>query len=438
MKNILRGAFWIGLYLALVTAPLFALLFGPTPPGNGFWTDLSLALGFAGTTMMAVMFLLTARFHRATAPFGIDLIYYFHRLISLTAFLFILAHPVILVAEEITLLSVLHPRYIPWHLGSGVVSFLLLTLLLATSLWRKPLGIHYDPWRMGHMVLAVAALVLAVAHIAGTGHFSEVPWKRLLWLAIALSCVAAITYVRLVRPLQMLRRPYRVNEIIAERGSTWTLVLRPEKHGGFLFLPGQFAWLTLWSSPFAMKEHPFSISSSAHRVGELHFTIKELGDFTRRIKNVKAGTIAYIDGPYGSFSVDRSPASGYVFIAGGVGIAPIMGMLRTLADRQDARPLTLFYAYHTWDRLTFREELEQLAAKLDLNIVYVLSEPPEDWQGESGFLSEEIFARHLPEDKTEREFFICGPTPMIEVAERSLSHEGVPLGRIHSELFDLV
>lgn len=438
MENILRGILYIGLYLALVAAPLFFLLLGQTPAGSGFWIDLSLALGFAGTAMMAVMFVLTARFHRATAPFGIDLIYYFHRLTSLTAFLFVLAHPVILFVRYPDLASFLHPRYIPWHLVCGVISLLLMAALMVTSLWRKRLAIHYDGWRISHMLLAVAALVLAVAHISGTAHFSAMPWGNLLWKAIALSCLAVIIYVRLLRPLQMLRHPYRVTQVIAERGSAWTLVLRPEGHGGFRFLPGQFAWLCLWSSPFAMREHPFSISSSAQLTGELHFTIKELGDFTQRVKNVKPGTIAYLDGPYGVFSVDRSQAAGFVLVAGGVGIAPIMSMLRTLADRGDCRPVLLFYAYHTWERLTFREELERLATRLDLRTVYVLGEPPQAWQGETGFLSEEVFARHLPADKGERDCFICGPTPMIAVAEQVLSRQGIPLTRIHSELFDLV
>ena len=73
------GLFWVGVYLLLVLMPLFVLLFSP-PAGNGFLYDLSMALGFAGTTMMAVMFILTARFKRASLPFGIDIIYYFHRL----------------------------------------------------------------------------------------------------------------------------------------------------------------------------------------------------------------------------------------------------------------------------------------------------------------------------------------------------------------------
>ena len=66
--NLARGAFWIAVYLALVLAPLFAMLVGPTPSGRGFWWELSIALGFAATSMLGIQFALTARFRRATAP----------------------------------------------------------------------------------------------------------------------------------------------------------------------------------------------------------------------------------------------------------------------------------------------------------------------------------------------------------------------------------
>ena len=212
----------------------------------------------------------------------------------------------------------------------------------------------------------------------------------------------------------------------------------PEWHAGFTFQPGQFAWLTIWDSPFALKEHPFSIASSAEQPGTLSFTIKALGDFTARIKEVEIGRRVYVDGPHGSFSTDRQPAPAYVFIAGGIGIAPIMGMLRTLADRCDRRPLLLFYAYHTWERLTFREELQALQTKLNLRLVFVLKDSPEGWQGEVGLLNEELLARHLPQQRDGQEYFICGPVPMIQLSEKLLYRLGVPMRRVHSELFDLV
>lgn len=66
----------------------------------------------------------------------------------------------------------------------------------------------------------------------------------------------------------------------------------------------------------------------------------------------------------------------HVLIAGGVGITPMMSMIRTLADRGDRRPVVLIYGSRDWDTITFHEELEALKARLDLTIVHVLSAPP--------------------------------------------------------------
>ena len=438
LSYVFSGLFWIGIYLALVMAPLLVLLLGPMPAGSGFWWDFSLALGFAGTAMMGTLFVQTARFRRPSAPFGIDIVYYFHRQSALVAFAFILLHPLLLLAREPTLWSLFRPGLAPGHLWAGVASLAGLFLLLISSLWRKPLGIDYDRWRLGHAVLAVLTLGLAIAHIVGVGHYVATPWTKILWGAISLSWLLLLVTVRLIRPAMLLRRPYRVTGVSAERGDAWTLRVAPEGHDGFNFLPGQFAWISLGASPFALKEHPFSIASSAAKTGELHFTIKELGDFTRRIKEVEIGTPVYVDGPYGCFSPDRQPAGSYVFVAGGIGIAPIMSMLRTLADRGDRRPLLLFYAYNTWDRTTFREELEMLRERLDLQVVFILNDPPLDWQGEVGLLTKELLGHHVPPPLAAAEYFICGPVAMIHLAEKYLHELGVPLGQLHSELFDLV
>ena len=436
MNYVQRGFFWIGVYLCLVMTPLFVLLLAPGPSGNGFWWDFSIALGFAGTSIMGTMFVLTARFRHAAAPFGIDLIYYFHRWIALVAFFFIIAHPAILVFLEPSLLGDLKPSVISWHMLAGAASIAALTALMVTSLWRQPLRIHYDAWRIGHALLAITALGLAIVHIEGVGIYVSSPWKRVLWVTISACCLALLFYVRLIKPLVLLRHPFRVEQVVKELGDAWTLVLRPDG-SEFTFLPGQFAWLTLFHSPFALKEHPFSISSSAMQTETIHFTIKELGDFTARIKDVIPGQIAYIDAPYGAFSIDRHPSSDYVFVAGGIGIAPIMSMLRTLADRGDKRSLLLIYAHKSWENLTFQEELKKLKEQLNLRVVYVLENPPDDWQGESGFITDDILTRYLPDVPEQYEYYLCGPLAMTAIVEKTLQKQGVPLYQIHSELFNL-
>jgi 3-phenylpropionate/trans-cinnamate dioxygenase ferredoxin reductase subunit len=82
-----------------------------------------------------------------------------------------------------------------------------------------------------------------------------------------------------------MRKTYQVEKVIPERGNAWTLVLRPNGHPGMRFEPGQFAWITVWDSPFKDHEHPFSISSSAEEKGRLTFTIKELAILPPRLRS---------------------------------------------------------------------------------------------------------------------------------------------------------
>ena len=439
MKTVQSAAFWISIYLLLVLAPLLILTLGDVPSGSGFWWDFSMALGFAAMAMMSVQFLLTARFRRASAPFGIDIIYYFHRYLALIAIALVLLHFVIIRINYTDALGAINPLQAPWHMTAGRISFVLLTLLVISSLLRKQLRIHYDEWRMLHIGMAMTGFVLALAHIEGVGYYINAPAKHWLWTAYTLFWLFLIVYLRLIKPWQMHKKPYKVLEVKAERGNSWTLALAPDGHEGLSFKPGQFAWLTLRHSPWHIKEHPFSFSSSAASRGRLEFTIKELGDFTRTIKDIQPGETAYLDGPYGAFSTDFYPdAPGFVFIAGGVGVAPVISMLRTLADRGDQRSIWFIDCNNNWQDVLFREELETLKQRLNLHLIHVLNEPPHDWQGESGFITPQLLRRTLPDDLQQYEYFLCGPKAMSEKVQQGLHDMKVPLARIHFELFDMV
>ncbi len=434
---------WIVLYWVLVLAPVGLMLAGTTPPAAGFTADLSAVLGYVVLSILGVQFLLTARFRRASAPFGIDVVYYFHRYVGILALVLAVAHGLLLLAENPALFAIRHPWGLPLHLYAAILATGLLAVLLAYSLWRKELDVKYGSWRNWHGVLAVAVVLLGTAHAAAAATYLDASWKRICWLAVTLFWPLLLGYVRLGKPWRREGRPYRVAEVRPEHGNAWTLALVPEGHAGFRFSPGQFAWLTLGESPFSIEEHPFSISSAsvspgASGDGRIELTIKELGDFTRTVKDVPPGTKAFLDGPYGAFSTDRHPnARGYVFVAGGVGIAPVMSMLRTLAARGDVRPLCLFYGTRNWDKVIFREELEQLRSRLNLRLVHLLEDPPDGWSGETGYLTRDILSRWLPEERGGFEYFICGPVPLIRTAESALDGLGVPLGRIHTELYDL-
>lgn len=438
MNPLLSGVLWVGAYLAAVITPLLILLVVPMPPGSGFWWDFSMAIGFAAVSMLGVQFVLTARFKRAAAPFGIDVVYYFHRYMAVFAFALLCAHYLVVRVAYPDALGALDPFVAPGHMTAGRAAFLCFAVVIVTSLWRKRLRIAYERWRIGHALISTGALVLAVIHIEGVEYYSDEAAHRSFWSVFLAFWLVVVLYVRVLRPWVMLRRPYRVVGVRRETARTSTIVLEPQGHAGIRFAPGQFAWLTLRASPFAFHEHPFSIASSAEEPRRLEFTIKALGDFTSTVHEIATGETAYLDGPYGVFSVDRMRAPGFVFVAGGVGIVPIMSMLRTLAQRGDERPLTLVYANRRQEGIIFREEIDMLRSRLALRVVHVLQEPPAGWEGERGLVDAALLGRSLPAEREGFEYLVCGPKPMIDAVEVALNALHVHVGRVHSELFDLV
>ncbi|MBX9811129.1 MAG: ferric reductase-like transmembrane domain-containing protein [Burkholderiales bacterium] len=252
MNPLLSAVSWLGAYLVVVTAPLFVLLLGPVPPPGGFWWDFAMALGFAALAMMGVQFILTARFRRATMPFGIDIIYYFHRFLAIFALAIAILHYLIIRIDNPAALGAANPLDAPAHMSAGRVAIVLFVLLVASSLARRGFGIDYDLWRWTHALVAAIAFALALWHVIGTGYYVGTDWKRALWTGYGLFWIALIGHVRVVRPWRMLRNPYRVAEVRRERGDAYTLALEPEGHEGIRFQPGQFVWLTLGASPFAL------------------------------------------------------------------------------------------------------------------------------------------------------------------------------------------
>jgi len=434
-----RGAAWVVIYLLFILAPLFALLAGSLPPARDFWTEFAAAIGYAGLAMMGLQFGLTARFRYVTEPWGEDVIYHFHRQISQIAVVLVLVHMLILFATRPEVLAPLNFFQAPWSAWFAVLSITAVIVLVVTALWRVKLDISYETWHLMHIVLAVVAVGAGLLHMAGSGFYLVDPWKRALWIVLPIFWIGLLLYVRIVKPLFMLRRPYRVAQVRQERGETWTVVMQPDGHPGFRFRPGQFGWLTLWGSPFQITGHPFSFSSSAAVAGErVEMTIRKLGDFTSAIHKVPVGQRVYLDGPYGAFTIDRNPADMHVLIAGGVGVTPMMSMIRTLADRGDKRPMVLLYGSKDWESITFREELELLKTRLDLTIVHVLANPPAGWTGEQGFITATVFKRHLPPPYADHEYFICGPDVMMDAIEKALGELNVPLAKYHSERYSFV
>jgi predicted ferric reductase len=414
------------------------MLVPPVPSGREFWLEFAVALGFVGLTQIALQFLLIARFKRMTAPYGIDIILRYHRQIAVVAVAAVLLHPLIIVIDNPSRLKLLNPLGGNWASRFGLLAVAALLITLVASVFRERLRLNYERWRGMHIALGVTAVAAAQTHVSLAGLYTNTVWKQAVLIAMAAVMIGLILYLRVLKPARQKAYRWRVAAVSPEPGETWTLALDPVEHEGLRFEPGQFAWIKLAHSPFTLDEHPFSFVSSAEGRGRLEFGIKALGDFSSAVGTVPVGTRAYVDGPHGAFSVDRYAAPGYVFLAGGVGITPFLSMLRTLADRGDPRPVLLIYADRSLEEMAYRDEIDRIAERIDLDVVTVLENPPDGWEGESGLVTPELLERRLPREKFSRQYMICGPPVMMDSVHAALLDRGVPEAAIQLERFSLV
>jgi predicted ferric reductase len=377
-----------------------------------------------------------ARVKAVAQPFGTDAVIDFHREIGYAGLLFILVH--VALSADWSQANPFTPSDTPALVWFGGIAAAALIVLVATSVWRRRLRLSYEVWQVLHTVLAVVAVVAALVHVLLVDYYVDNVWKRVLWAVMTAAFVWLLVWVRILRPLRIRRRPWTVESVAPERDRTTVLTLRPVGHDGLRFEPGQFAWITVGRSPFSVTSHPFSFCSSAEQNGSLQVAIKAAGDFTSSVATVEPGTAVFVDGPHGVFSIDQYEGAGFCLIAGGVGIAPALSMLETLADRDDVRPVVLFAGNRNWDSVILRERIDELTTRLNMSVVHVLEQPPDDWDGETGYLDAEILARHLPEGFRRFQFFACGPTPMLAAVEAALVGIGTPADRIHTERFDWV
>jgi predicted ferric reductase len=251
------------------------------------------------------------------------------------------------------------------------------------------------------------------------------------------AAVMSMVYVYLVSPVLQLLSPFEVKSVrpIAER--TWELTIARTDKRPIQFKAGQFVWLSFNSHPFTLRENPFSLASSPTDNKHVQFVIKELGDFTRSLSSIRAGQRVWVDGPHGGLSLPAADAPGVGLIAGGVGIAPLLSVLREMRASGDERPVILLYGNRREDQIVYRKELDSLAASTDLSVTHLLSEPPDGWPGATGLVDAQTITSVFGQQKEAERwtYLLCGPPPMLDVAEAGLIAFGVPASQIVSERF---
>ena len=124
-------------------------------------------------------------------------------------------------------------------------------------------------------------------------------------------------------------------------------------------------------------------------------------------------------------------------IGGGIGVAPMIGIIREMVEANDLRPVKLLYGNRTLSQIAFREELQEASKSINLDVNFALSDAPKDWPDHKGNIDEVLIEKTLqsidkPEDWL---YLLCGPPAMLDYNVEILISNGIKKHQIEYEKF---
>jgi len=199
------------------------------------------------------------------------------------------------------------------------------------------------------------------------------------------------------------------------------------------FKPGQFVFLHILDADGnTIIKKPYSIASSPSSA-HLEFCIKMVsGVMTSKLANLKVGDKIGVEGPMGHFCYDGQTQVGLV--AAGTGVAPMVSILRYVAEKKLGGSYTLVYSTKTKDSIIYKEEFARLE-KLNPNIKIVITltrEESLEWKGEKGRISRELIQKYVMDSKN-TDWWLCGLMEMIKSTREILIGMGCEVKRVRIE-----
>jgi len=212
---------------------------------------------------------------------------------------------------------------------------------------------------------------------------------------------------------------------------------RMRRPDGFEFQPGQFLTVRFLTDG-KPQVRCYSISSPPHARGYLEISVRNQGMVSSMLHaTVRAGSVLSINRPAGGFVYPAGDDRPLVLMAGGIGITPLMSMLRHAAACDPTRPVTLLYSARTEQALAFRRELHVLAERHPhIRVAMTVTRPTEVTRVRTGRLDADLVRQYVPAPQHSI-FCLCGPLPMIEDTRHLLADLGVPNSQVRYEQFDL-
>ena len=308
--------------------------------------------------------------------------------------------------------------------GGGVSSpFVLPSFAVTATPWLWPSPAALAAVGGGHVLWMLACEYLAPARTAAVRPPAPVPAPAPR-PPVAASSVAAAA-------------PFVTTSVLAVLDETPEIrTFRLARPGGFEFVPGQFLTVRVQIDG---RPHVrcYSIVSSPDVRGYLEIAVRRQGLVSDTLHALlRPGSLVTVGRPAGRFVYPAQDDRPLALVAGGVGITPLLCMLRHAVTADPSRPVTLLYSARREEDIAFLGELQLLASRHpQLRVALTLTKPDQPTRRRTGRIDVEMVRQFVPAP-AHTVFCLCGPGPMLEDLQVLLASLRVPEPQVHLEQFE--
>jgi predicted ferric reductase len=403
----------------------------------GMLTAIGQVTALYGTYFALIQLVLMSRSPWLDQTFGMDGLAVAHRWLGFATAWLLLGHIVATtvgyalddgssVVDEFLSLVLTYPYVLMALASAGLFAAVTITSIRAA---RRRLS--HETWYGIHLY-AYLAIALGFLHQLFVGSdFMHDQVAALYWIGLYLATIALVVAFRVGQPVvTSLRHRLRVANVVREAPDVVSIYMTGRDLDQLAVRAGQyFQWRFLTRDGW-WRAHPFSISSAPNGRW-LRITVKELGDWSRQLQHIQPGTRVAVEGPYGVMTGARRTRRRVLMIAGGIGIAPLRGLLEALPAAPGE--MVLLYRASSPADVVFRDELDALARQRGIAVHYLIGR-----RGSPAMPHDPLEPRRLVTlvpDITDRDVYVCAPVPMMRAVDASLAELRVPAAQVHAERF---
>jgi predicted ferric reductase len=402
---------------------------------NASFTSFGQLCALVGISLFSLDLILTTKLKFLEKMFyGLNNVYLDHHLLGGIAFILLLFHPLFLVIKYIlistqTAALFLIPSLDNLTIGYGIIALIIMIISMVITFYLK---LPYHLWKQTHRFLGVAFFIASLHVFFVSSDISRNKFLRLYLFSLTFLGLLALFYKIIFGVISLFIKNYTVKEVKQINDKVIEIFLVP-KGKPLVYKPGQFVFVSFKQKNGGLKIsseiHPFTIASGL-KDNYLSLVIKSLGKYTESLRNLLPGSLAKIEGPYGKFSYIRGRFKKQVWIAGGIGITPFLSMARSLKESVLDYKIDLYYCVKNLSEAVYFDELKNISNNhSNFRIIPFFSET----QGHLTADGMQILSSGLKQT----DFFLCGPTSLMNDLKGQLVSYKVNKSLIHSEDFKI-